>query len=85
MEIHRLTCASLGFGNTLLSASYILFLTSILTSVFSPQAPLLQALEHEPTTAELDDETRDLIDQNKKKEQHLNTIVQHPTTAVSPV
>ena len=44
MEINRLTGASLGFGKTLLSASYNLFLTSILTSVFNPQAPLLQAL-----------------------------------------
>ena len=48
MEINRLTGASLGFGKTLLSASYNLFMTSILTSVFNPQAPLLQALEPEP-------------------------------------
>ena len=40
MEINRLTGASLGFGKTLLSASYNLFLTSILSSVFNPQAPL---------------------------------------------
>ena len=33
MEIYRVTGASLGFGKTLLSASYNLFLTSILTSV----------------------------------------------------
>ena len=38
MEIHRVTDASLGFGKTLLSASYGLFLTSILTSVFNPQS-----------------------------------------------
>ena len=44
-EINRLTGASLGFGKTRLSASYNLFLTSILTSVFNPEAPLLQALE----------------------------------------
>ena len=36
MEMNRLTGASLGFGKTLLSASYNLFLTSILTSVFTP-------------------------------------------------
>ena len=39
MEIHRRTGASLGFGKTLLRASCKLFLTSILTSVFNPQAP----------------------------------------------
>ena len=48
MEINRLTGASLGFGRTLKSASCNLFLTSILTSVISPQAPLLQVLEPEP-------------------------------------
>ena len=44
MEVHRPTGTSLGFGGTLLGASYSLFLTSILTPVFNPQAPLLQAL-----------------------------------------
>ena len=53
MEINRLTGASLGFGKTLLSASYNLFLTSILTSVFNPQAPLLQALEPNQCLQEL--------------------------------
>ena len=56
-EIHRLTGASLGVGKTLLSASYNLFLTSILTSLFNPQAPLLQMLEPEPTPARIEDET----------------------------
>ena len=59
MEINRLTGASLGFGKTLLSASYNLFLTSILTSVFNPQSPLLQALEPEPTPTRIENETRD--------------------------
>ena len=67
MEISRLTGASLGFGKTLLSASYILFLTSTLTSVFNPQAPLLQALEPEPTSTRMEDETRDPGNENKKR------------------
>ena len=83
MEINRLTGASLGFGKTLLSASYNLFLTSILTSVFNPQAPLLQALEPEPTRIE--DETRDPADGNRKKEEHLYPVVHCSTTALSPV
>ena len=59
MEIDHLTGASPGFDKTLLSASYNLFLTSILTSVFNPQAPLLQALEHETTPTRIKDETRE--------------------------
>ena len=85
MEIHRFTGASLGFGKTLLGASYNLFLTSILTSVFSLQAPFLQALEPEPTSTRIADETRDPVDENKKKEEHLYPIAHHPTMALSPV
>ena len=82
MEINLLTGASLGFGKTLLSASYNLFLTSILTSMFNPQAPSLQALEPEPRPTRIEDETIDPVDENKKKEEHLNHC---PTTALSPV
>ena len=85
MEMHRLTGASLGFGKTLLSASYNLFPTSILTSVFNPQAPLLQALEPEPTPARIEDETRDPSDEKKKKQEHLYPFVYHPTTTLFPV
>ena len=66
-EINRLTGASLGFGKTLLSASYNLFLSSILTSVFNPQAPLLQSLEPAPISTRIEHETRDPVDENKKK------------------
>ena len=85
MEINRLTGASLGFSKTLLSASYNLFLTSILTSVFNPQAPLLQALEPEPMLTRIEDETRDPAEGNKKKEEQLYLVVHCSTTALSPV
>ena len=85
MEINRLTGASLGFGKTPLSASYNLLLTSILTSVFNPQAPLLQALEPEPIATRIEDETRDPADGNRKKEEHLYPVVDCSTTALSPV
>ena len=85
MKINRLTGASFGFGKTLLSASYNLFLTLILTSVFNTQAPLLKALEPEPTITRIEDETRDPVDENKKKEEHLYPIVHCPTTALSRV
>ena len=81
----RLTGVSLGFGKTLLSGSYNFLLTSILTSVFNPQAPLLQALEPEPISTRIEDETRDPADENKKKEQLLYPIVHCPTMALSPV
>ena len=84
-EINRLTGASPGFGKTLMSASYNLFLTSILTSVLNPQARLLQALEPEPTPTRIEDETRDPADEHKKKEEHLYPIVHCSTTALSPV
>ena len=85
MEINRLTGSSPGFGKTLLSASYNLFLTSISTSKFNPQAPFLQALEPEPTPKRIEDETRDPPDEDKIKEEHLYPIVHCPTTALSPV
>ena len=85
MAISRLTGASFGFGNTLLSASYNLFFPCFLTSVFNPQASLLQAFEPEPTPTILEDENRDPLDENKKKEEHLKPIVHHPTTVFSPV
>ena len=71
MECHRLTGASLGFGKTFPSASYNLFLTSFLTSVFILQTPLMQALEPEPTSTRIEDETRHPVDEIKKKEEHL--------------
>ena len=85
MEINRITGASLGFGTTLMSASYNLFLTSILSSVLSPQAPLLQTLEPEPMPTRKEDEVRYPADENKEKEEHLYPIVHCPTTALSPV
>ena len=85
MEIHRLTAAPLGFGMTILSASYNLYLASILTSVFNSQAPRLQALEPEPTTTRIEEAIRDPVDENKKKEEHLYPIVHHLTRALSPV
>ena len=85
IEISRLTGASLGFGKKLLSASYNLFLTSILTSVFNPQAVHLQALELEPTPKRTENKTRDPADESKKKEELLCPIVHCPTTALSSV
>ena len=85
MEINRLTGTSLGFGKKLLSASYILFLTSILTSVSNPQAPILQALEPEPMPTRIEDEARCPANENKKRQEHLYPIDHCSTTALSLV
>ena len=51
--------------------------------MFNPKATVLQSMDPEPTPTGLEDETRDPIDENRKKEEHLFLIVQHPTTAHS--
>ena len=47
LEITKMTSASLGFGKTLLSALYNIFLMSVLTSMYDPRAPTLAAVEEE--------------------------------------
>ena len=47
LEITNMTGASLGFGKTLLSTSYNIFLMSVLTSMYNPFAPTLTAVEEE--------------------------------------
>ena len=45
LETTKMTGASLGFGKTLLSASYNIFLMSILTSMYDSPAPTFAAVE----------------------------------------
>ena len=40
LEIHRITGKSVNFGKVLLSATYNLFMVSILNSVYSPAKPI---------------------------------------------
>ena len=47
LEITKMTGASLGFGTTLLSASYNIFRMSVLSSMYDPRAPTLAAVEEE--------------------------------------
>ena len=47
LDVSRMTGASLGFGKTLLSASYNIFLMSVLTSMYDPRSPTLAAVEEE--------------------------------------
>ena len=60
LEITKLTGASLGFGNTLLSASYIILLMSVLTSMYDPRAPTLAVVEEERKTRCNEEELHDM-------------------------
>ena len=50
LEVTKMIGASLGFGKTLLSASYNIFLLSVLTSIDDSRAPTLAAVEEERKT-----------------------------------
>ena len=67
LEIFKMTDASLGFGTTHLSASYNIFLTSVLTSMCDPRAPTLAAVEVRKTLCN-DEELIDMREDTKKKE-----------------
>ena len=64
MEIDKLTGSTLEFGKTLLSATYNIFLTSVLTSMYSPRAPALTAVEHVDTNPCVE---KDMHEHLKKK------------------
>ena len=90
MEINRLTGASLGFGKTLLSTSYNIFLTSVMTSMYNPQASGLASDTPEKVNPRVDIELFEMRDDAKKKEEHLYPVVNSTalvfsTVPVSPV
>ena len=90
LEISRMTGASLGFGKTLLSASYNIFLTSVLTSLFDPRAPAFAAVEEERKTLYGEEELTDIRNDRRKKEEHI-CLVMNPAqfnravTSIPPV
>ena len=75
LEITKITGASLGFGKTLLSASYNIFVMSVLTSIYDPRAPTLSAVEEERKTLSNQEESNDMRKDSKKKEEQLNPAV----------
>ena len=90
LEKTKLIGASLGFGKTLLSVSYNIFLMSILTSMFDPRAPTLAAVEEERKTLCNEEELKDMIDDTKKKEEHIYPVMSpalfnQAVTPISPV
>ena len=76
LEISRMTGASLGFGKTLLSASYNIFLTSVFTSLmYDPRAPTLAAVEEERKTLYYEEELQDMRNDTKKKDEHIYPVM----------
>ena len=66
MEIDKLTRSTLEFGKTVLSASYNIFLTSVLTSMYSPRAPALTAVEHMDTNPYVENDMHEVKEDAKK-------------------
>ena len=89
-EITKMTGATLGFGNTLLNASYNIFLLSVLTSMYDPRGPTLAAVEAERKTLCNEEELHDMSNDTKKKEKHLYPVMSpaqlnQAVTPISPV
>ena len=90
MEINRMTGASLGFGKTLLSASYNIFMTSVMTSVYNPQANGMAPDAPNEVGPKVNIALHEMRDDTKKKEEHLYPVVNpaalgFSTLPVSPV
>ena len=90
LEITKMTGASLGFGKTLLSASYNIFLMSVLTSLFDPRAPTFAAVEEERKTLCNEEELHDMREDNNKKEEQIYPVMSpapfnQAVTTISPV
>ena len=90
MEINRMTGASLGFGETLLSASYNIFLTSVTTSMYNPQASGLVSDAPTKVDPRVDRKLYEMRGDTRKKEEHLYPVVNSTafgfsTLPVSPV
>ena len=71
MEMDKITGSTLGFGKTLLSASYNIFLTSDLTSMYNPRAPALTAVEHMAVGPCVENDMHEVKEDAKKKEEPL--------------
>ena len=90
LEITKMTGASLGFGKTLLSASYNLFLMSVLTSMYDPRAPTLAAVEEERKTLCNAQELNDIRDDTQKEDDYIYPVMSpaqfnQGITPISPV
>ena len=75
LEVTKMTCASLGFLKSLLSASYNTFLMSVSTSMCHPRAPPFAKVEQERKTLCNEEELFDMREDARKKEEHLYPVM----------
>ena len=75
LEITKMTGASIGFGKTLLSASYNIFLLSVPTSMYDPRALTLAAVKEERKSLCNAEELHVKKEDNKKKEAHVYPVM----------
>ena len=85
MELDKIIGSTLGFGKTVLSALYIFFLTTVLTSMYNPGAPKLAAVEHAEVGSCVENGTHELEKDAKKNEEHLYPAMSTVTLPLSPV
>ena len=85
IETDKLTGSTLGFGKTLLSASYNIFITSVQTSMYNPRAPVLTAVEHMDMSPCVKNDMHEVKEDAKKKEEHLYLAMSTVTLPLSPV
>ena len=90
LEITKMPGASLGFGKTLLSASYNFLLLFVLISMYDPRAPTLAAVQEERKTLCNEEKLNDMRNDSKKKEKHIHPVMRpsqcnQAVTPLSPV
>ena len=68
------------FGKTLLSASYNIFLMSVLTSMYDPRAPTLATVEEERKTLYNEKELNDMSEDVRKKRTPLSRNASSPVS-----
>ena len=85
-----MTGASLGFGNTLLSAAFNNFIMSTLTSMYIRRAPTFAAVEEERKTLRKEEDINNMREDTKRKKGHIYPVMSpaqlnQATTPISPV
>ena len=75
LEITKMTGASFGFGETILSASYNISLMSVLTSIIDLRAPTLAAVQEEAKILCKEEKLSEMRKNAKKKEQNLYLVM----------
>ena len=84
MEIDKITGSTLGFGITLLSASFKIFLRTVSTSMYDPLAPALTAVEHMEVGPSVEIDIHESEKTAKKKEEHIHPAMSTVTLPLSP-